>query len=336
MSPRRSPGAPKAVRARPREPGARLAPGDRDGRAGRSRASATAISTSGSPRPARSSTGPPATTHPDHVSYERIEKQGWAVALPAGNALFSLLAGEEPSRVYGALAALLTVLIPLAGYVCARACLEWNIADASLLAGSVLAINSNLLFAGYYGWHGALAGTAFALVAAVATTARARRSPRAVVATRSPARCSSPLRSRRIACRSHRSSSPGPLDRRPGLSRVQSLHPDRPSTGASGRAVGGTGVTVDVLARRPLDRRTRPAHDLGSSTASSSSPAGWGKIDRGGLGSGNRTGCRRASTRKASPTSWALVMIARTLAAILLVTGVIRDRSPAGHRERIS
>ncbi len=238
-------------------------------------------STSGCHRPGRSSgTGSAAATPSRPSPTNGSTSRGGRSALPVGTRSSQLLAGEEPSEVYGALAALLAVLIPLAGYLVARACLEWP-RTWSLLAGSVLAINSSLLFAEYYGWHGT---TRRHRVCSLPRSPHGSRSTaRAVVATPSPARCSSQLRLRRIACRSRRSSSPSSRSSS-GLSRVQSLHPDRPSTGASGRALGHR---RHGRARGALDRRTRPRADYLRRPSAASSPAGWGST-RGSLGSGNR------------------------------------------------
>ena len=78
--------------------------------------------------------------------------------------MLALLHGAGPADVYGALAALLGIAAPLAGYVCARACFELSPWRATLAAG-LLALNANLLFAAHYGWHGQIAGAAFATCA---------------------------------------------------------------------------------------------------------------------------------------------------------------------------
>ena len=103
--------------------------------------------------------------HPDRLAYDRIDLQGWAVGLPVGDALTSLVAGSEPWEVYGALAALIAALAPLAGYLLARACLGWSPAWSLALAGA-LALNASLVFATHNGWQGQLAGSAFLVAAA--------------------------------------------------------------------------------------------------------------------------------------------------------------------------
>jgi hypothetical protein len=107
----------------------------------------------------------PLAEHPDRLAYERSREQHWAVALPFVLGALSWLAGEDPSRTYGALAAFVFALLPLATYAAARGVLELRPAPAALAAGAV-ALNASLLFASHFSWQQQLAGSALALAAA--------------------------------------------------------------------------------------------------------------------------------------------------------------------------
>jgi hypothetical protein len=120
----------------------------------------------------------PVTLHPDRLAYDRIADQGWAVALPVGDALLALVSGREPYEVYSALAVLVGLMVPLAVYVCARGCLGWS-RGWSAGAAALLGLNAGVLYAGYYGWHGQLLGTAFLVLAAASLRLGLERSIRA-------------------------------------------------------------------------------------------------------------------------------------------------------------
>jgi hypothetical protein len=109
----------------------------------------------------------PVGEHPDRLTYERSRSLHWAVAVPFGLLLLAWLSGSDPPAAYGALAALLGALLPLAAFFVARACLAWRplAAGAAALA---LAANAALLFASYFSWQQQVAGTAFAFAAAAA------------------------------------------------------------------------------------------------------------------------------------------------------------------------
>lgn len=109
----------------------------------------------------------PAGLHPDRFAFERIADQGWAVALPVSDALLALISGRAPEDVYGAIAVIVTVLAPLAAYVCARGVLAWTPVRSAVATG-IVGVNASLVNAGYFGWHGQLLGTAFLALAAVA------------------------------------------------------------------------------------------------------------------------------------------------------------------------
>jgi hypothetical protein len=109
----------------------------------------------------------PVGEHPDRLTYERSRSQHWAVAVPFGLLLLAWLSGSDPPAAYGALAAVLGALLPLAAFFVARACLAWRplAAGAAALA---LAANAALLFASYFSWQQQVAGAAFAFAAAAA------------------------------------------------------------------------------------------------------------------------------------------------------------------------
>ena len=110
---------------------------------------------------------PPVTEHPDRLTYERSKSQHWAVALPFGLLQLAWLSGADPAAAYGAFAALLAALLPLAVFAVARGCLEWRPSAASL-AALALAGNAALLFSTYFSWQQQVAGVAFAFTAAAA------------------------------------------------------------------------------------------------------------------------------------------------------------------------
>ena len=107
----------------------------------------------------------PASEHPDRVSYERSRAQRWAVALPFGLLQLAWLSGADPADVYGAFAAVVFSLLPLAAFAVARSRLQWSARLAA--AGSLaLVVNASLLFASHFSWQQQLAGSAFAFAAA--------------------------------------------------------------------------------------------------------------------------------------------------------------------------
>ena len=107
----------------------------------------------------------PTEEHPDRLTYERSRTQHWAVALPFGLLQLAWLSDADPADVYGAFAALVFCLLPLAGFAVARACLGWRSRFA--LAGALaLVVNASLLFASHFSWQQQLAGTAFAFAGA--------------------------------------------------------------------------------------------------------------------------------------------------------------------------
>jgi hypothetical protein len=109
---------------------------------------------------------PPSSEHPDRLSYERSKDQHWAVGLPFGLLTVAWISGSDPADVYGAFAALVFCLLPLAGYAAARVYLGWRPAVAAAVA-LALAGNAALLFASHFAWQQQLAGSAFAFAAAV-------------------------------------------------------------------------------------------------------------------------------------------------------------------------
>lgn len=107
----------------------------------------------------------PVEQHPDRLTYERSKDQHWAVALPFGLLQLAWLSRADPPAVYGAFAALLAALLPLATFAAARGLLAWRpaVAGAAALA---LAANAALLFATFFSWQQQVAGVAFAFSAA--------------------------------------------------------------------------------------------------------------------------------------------------------------------------
>jgi hypothetical protein len=110
---------------------------------------------------------PPSSEHPDRLTYERSREEHWAVALPFGLLALAWLVQADPPDAYGAFAALLFVLLPLAAYSAARAVLGWS-RTAATAAGIILAANAALLFATHFSWQQQVAGSAFAFAAATA------------------------------------------------------------------------------------------------------------------------------------------------------------------------
>ncbi len=107
----------------------------------------------------------PVAEHPDRLTYERSREQSWAVALPFAAGALSWAAREDPLRTYGALAALLHALLPLATYAAARALFGLRPVLAAA-AGAAVALNASLLFASHFSWQQQLAGSALAFAAA--------------------------------------------------------------------------------------------------------------------------------------------------------------------------
>jgi hypothetical protein len=107
----------------------------------------------------------PVEEHPDRLTYERSHDQHWAVAVPFGVGQLAWLQGSDAVEAYGALAALLFALLPLASYAAARACLGWRPALAAA-AGAAVTLNASLLFASHFSWQQQVAGSALAFAAA--------------------------------------------------------------------------------------------------------------------------------------------------------------------------
>lgn len=105
---------------------------------------------------------PPATEHPDRVTYERARDRHWAPALPFGVLHLAWFGGSDPASAYGALAALVFCLLPLMTFALARGWLGWTTGGAAL-GGLLVAANAALLFATHFSWQQQLAGSAFAL-----------------------------------------------------------------------------------------------------------------------------------------------------------------------------
>ena len=107
----------------------------------------------------------PVEEHPDRLTYERSKDQHWAVALPFGLLQLAWLSRADPPAVYGAFAALLAALLPLAAFAVARGAFGWRSAVA-VAAALALAANAALLFASFFSWQQQVAGVAFAFSAA--------------------------------------------------------------------------------------------------------------------------------------------------------------------------
>jgi hypothetical protein len=108
----------------------------------------------------------PVSEHPDRLTYERSRTQHWAVAVPFGAGLLGWLSGSDVANTYGALAAALFALLPLATYAAARAALGWT-RRLAVTAGAALALNASLLFASHFSWQQQVVGSALAFSAAV-------------------------------------------------------------------------------------------------------------------------------------------------------------------------
>ena len=107
----------------------------------------------------------PVSEHPDRLTYERSRTQHWAVAVPFGAGLMGWLSRSDVADTYGALAAALFALLPLAAYAAARAVLGWR-RQLAAAAGAALALNASLLFASHFSWQQQVVGTALAFAAA--------------------------------------------------------------------------------------------------------------------------------------------------------------------------
>ena len=107
----------------------------------------------------------PVSEHPDRLTYERSRTQHWAVAVPFGAGLIGWLSRSDVADAYGALAAALFALLPLAGYAAARAVLGWK-RHLAAGAGAALALNASLLFASHFSWQQQVVGSALAFAAA--------------------------------------------------------------------------------------------------------------------------------------------------------------------------
>jgi hypothetical protein len=107
----------------------------------------------------------PVEEHPDRLTYERSKDQRWAVAVPFGLLQLAWLSRADPAAAYGALAALLAALLPLATFSVARGVFGWRPAVAAA-AALALAANAALLFATYFSWQQQVAGVALAFMAA--------------------------------------------------------------------------------------------------------------------------------------------------------------------------
>ena len=107
----------------------------------------------------------PVEEHPDRLTYERSKDQHWAVAVPFGLLQLAWLSRADPAAVYGAFAALLAALLPLATFAFARAAFGWRPAVCAA-AALALAANAALLFASFFSWQQQVAGVAFAFSAA--------------------------------------------------------------------------------------------------------------------------------------------------------------------------
>lgn len=111
--------------------------------------------------------GPPAgpsSTFPDRVAYEWISDLRAAVAIPFGVASIAWVARDDPVEVYGAFAAVLTALLSLGIYFCARATLGWSKALASVAALAVVA-NAFVFYSTFNGWQAQIALALFGTLA---------------------------------------------------------------------------------------------------------------------------------------------------------------------------
>jgi hypothetical protein len=107
----------------------------------------------------------PVEEHPDRLTYEHSKDQHWAVALPFGLLQLAWLSRADPAATYGAFAALLAALLPLAAFAVARGAFARRPAVAAA-AGLALAANAAWLFATFFSWQQQVAGVAFAFSAA--------------------------------------------------------------------------------------------------------------------------------------------------------------------------
>jgi hypothetical protein len=127
------------------------------------------------------SSGPPpapAATFPDRVSYEMVTKEHWPVGLPVGVGAVAALGRLDPAKAYEAFAAVVAALLALGVFGVARGFLLWRI-GLSAVAGVAVAANGLLLLSTYFGWQAQLLLTVFGTLAVCAVPAvfdrRARR-----------------------------------------------------------------------------------------------------------------------------------------------------------------
>jgi hypothetical protein len=108
----------------------------------------------------------PSTRFPDRVAYEELADNGWAPGIPALTALAAVVTRQDPVDVFGAVAALLYALTPLATYAIGRLALAWS-TRLSVAAAAVVALSPYRLFSSYYGWQPQVAGVGCLLAALV-------------------------------------------------------------------------------------------------------------------------------------------------------------------------
>ena len=108
----------------------------------------------------------PAADYPDRLASERIDALDWPVGLPLGVAQIATLAGLDPANAYGAWAVVLAVLLVLAVYAAARACLEWSRRHA-VIAALAFSLNALVLYSTFNGWQAQIALTLFGTLALV-------------------------------------------------------------------------------------------------------------------------------------------------------------------------
>ncbi|MBA3842806.1 MAG: hypothetical protein H0X39_09345 [Actinobacteria bacterium] len=104
-----------------------------------------------------------AAFRPDSIPYERIRHEEWPTGIPLTLGGLAWLSNSDPVEVYGAFAVLLTTLLALTVFFCARGVLLWS-SSVAALAGILVGTNGYLLFGNSFGWQAQIALATFGLL----------------------------------------------------------------------------------------------------------------------------------------------------------------------------
>jgi hypothetical protein len=110
--------------------------------------------------PARGS----ASLTPDRIQYDLLTRKDWPTGLPGSLAGLASIEGVDPLEAYGVFAAVVSALLALAVFVCARGPLGLS-RRASVVAAAIVAANGLVLLSAFDGWQAQIYLTALASVA---------------------------------------------------------------------------------------------------------------------------------------------------------------------------